>query len=95
MISGPEGLVLAAESRVTLTAQVTGQTPLHVNYDNATKLLSFSVPNTHLGAVTYGQGAIGFRTAASFLPEFEAGLIAPPAPAPGGRPKAPGSAPHP
>ena len=95
VISGPEGLVLAAESRVTLTAQVTGQTPLHVNYDNATKLLSFSVPNTHLGAVTYGQGAIGFRTAASFLPEFEAGLIAPPAPAPGGRPKAPGSAPAP
>lgn len=74
VIAGPEGLVLAAESRVTLTAQMPGQPPLHVNYDNATKLLAFSAPNTHLGAVTYGQGAIGFRTAASFLPEFEAAL---------------------
>ncbi len=74
VIAGPEGLVLAAESRVTLTAQAPGQPPLHVNYDNATKLLAFSAPNTHLGAVTYGLGAIGFRTAASFLPEFEAAL---------------------
>lgn len=89
VIAGPEGLVLAAESRVTLTAQILGQTPLHVNYDNATKLLSFSAPNTHLGAVTYGQGAIGFRTAASFLPEFEAGLIAPATPTPTGRRRAP------
>lgn len=89
VIAGPEGLVLAAESRVTLTAQAAGQPPLHVNYDNATKLLSFSAPNTHLGAVTYGQGAIGFRTAASFLPEFEAGLIAPAAPAPASRRRIP------
>ena len=74
VIAGPEGLVLAAESRVTLTAQTPGQPPLHVNYDNATKLLAFGAPNTHLGAVTYGQGAIGIRTAASFLPEFEAAL---------------------
>jgi hypothetical protein len=87
-IAGPEGLVLAAESRVTLTAQAAGQPPLHVNYDNATKLLSFSPPNTHLGAVTYGLGSIGFRTAASFLPEFEAGLIAPAAATGKGRPKA-------
>ena len=77
VIAGPEGLVLAAESRVTLTAQPPGQPPLHVNYDNATKLLAFSPPNTHLGVVTYGLGAIGTRTAASFLPEFEAGLVDP------------------
>lgn len=67
-IAGPEGLVLAAESRVMLTAQTPGQPPLHVNYDSATKLLAFSAPNTHLGAVTYGQSAIGIRTAASSFP---------------------------
>jgi hypothetical protein len=73
VIKGPEGLVLAADSRVTLTAQ-TPQGNIHVNYDNATKLLSFSEPNNYVSAVTYGQAAIGLRTANSFLPEFEANL---------------------
>lgn len=70
VIKGPEGIVLAADSRVTLTAQ-TPQGPIHVNYDNATKLLSFSRPHNYVGAVTYGQAAIGLRTASSYLPEFE------------------------
>jgi hypothetical protein len=73
VIKGPEGLVLAADSRVTLTAQ-TPQGSLHVNYDNASKLLFFNKPNNFVSAVTYGQAAIGLRTANSFLPEFEAGL---------------------
>jgi hypothetical protein len=73
MIKGPEGLVLAAESRLTLTAQQ-GTAQLHVNFDNVMKLMSFSEPNVAVGAVTYGQAAIGLRTASSFLPEFEAGL---------------------
>lgn len=70
VIKGPEGIVLAADSRVTLSTQMP-QGMLHVNYDNATKLLSFSQPNNYVGAVTYGQAAIGLRTANSFLPEFE------------------------
>src|SRR5207249_1518933 len=71
----PEGLVLAAESRVTLTATPpAGGNTLYVSFDNATKLLSFSEPNTAVGAVTYGQAAIGLRTAQSFIPEFEAAL---------------------
>ena len=73
VIKGPEGLVLAAESRVTLRAQRDGE-QLHVNFDNATKLLSFSEPNKDIGVVTYGQAAIGWRTAHSFAPEFEAQL---------------------
>lgn len=73
VIKGPEGIVLAAESRVTLTAQ-TPTGPLHVNFDNATKVLSFHAPNTAVGAVTYGQASIGIRTAHSFVPEFEASL---------------------
>lgn len=80
VIKGPEGLVLAAESRITLGAQLItpqGTQQIPVYFDNATKLLSFSTPNTTVGVVTYGQAVIGQqtpRTAASFLPEFEASL---------------------
>jgi len=80
VVKGPEGLVLAAESRITLGARAeTPQGPqqIPVYFDNATKLLSFSGPNTTVGVVTYGQAVIGQqspRTAASFLPEFEASL---------------------
>ena len=74
VIKGPEGIVLAAESRVTLSAQQADGTKIHVNFDNATKLLHFSEPHKTVGVVTYGLAAIGFRTAHSFLPEFEANL---------------------
>ena len=73
VIKGPEGLVLAAESRITLGAQTVtprGLQQIPVYFDNATKLLSFSKPNTTVGVVTYGQAVIGQqtpRTAASFL----------------------------
>ena len=79
VVKGPEGLVLAADSRVTLESRQQGQPAITVNFDNATKLLSFGEPNlnnTHryVGVVTYGQAAIGLRTANSFVPEFEEGL---------------------
>jgi len=82
---GPEGIVLAADSRVTLNAQ--GQNPqgqvfvLPATFDNATKLLRIKSENKkykYVGAITYGAGSIGTvqaaRTAHSFLPEFEATL---------------------
>jgi len=74
---GPEGIVLAADSRVTLTNQL--QVPnqpdllLSSTYDNATKLLRVE-GQKYVGAVTYGVGAIGQtepRTAHSYIPEFE------------------------
>jgi hypothetical protein len=76
---GPEGIVLAADSRATLNVQV--QTPqghmlLPAAFDNATKLLKVNGQD-HVGAVTYGAGAIGLqepRTPHSFVPEFEASL---------------------
>ncbi len=80
VIKCPEGLVLAAESRITLGAKLKtpqGIQQIPVYFDNATKLLSFSKPNTSVGVVTYGQAVIGQknpRTAASLLPEFESGL---------------------
>jgi hypothetical protein len=80
---GPEGIVLAADSRVTLTSQIQppaelGQSPpppilLPSTYDNATKLLRVNGQD-YAGAVTYGMGALGQReprTAHSFIPEFE------------------------
>lgn len=71
VIKGPEGVVLAADSRVTLQAQQKGGPLLPVNYDNATKLLTFSKPHSNVGVVTYGVAVIGQRTAHSYIPEFE------------------------
>ena len=73
VIKGPEGLVLAADSRVTLGTRFPNGAVFHVNFDNAAKLLSFNKPNIFVGAVTYGQAIVGTanRTVHSFLPEFE------------------------
>lgn len=79
VFKGPEGIVLAADSRVTLNAeQRKGDTKivLPAYYDNATKLLQVTGQN-YVGVVTYGLGAIGLsepRTAHSFIPEFEGDL---------------------
>jgi len=78
VVKGTEGIVLAADSRVTLVAKRDGR-EIPVNFDNASKLLTFGKPNTYVGAVTYGAAVIGqtpnnIRTAYSFIPEFEAGL---------------------
>jgi len=73
---GPEGIVLAADSRVTLTAELQqGEQKMLLPsmFDNATKLLQITC-QPFVGVVTYGLGAIGQvqqRTAHSFLPEFE------------------------
>lgn len=74
---GPEGIVLAADSRVTLIAQFAqpNQPMMQIpsTYDNATKLLRVRGQD-HVGAVTYGAGAIGQtepRTAHSYIPEFQ------------------------
>ena len=73
---GPEGIVLAADSRVTLNAQLPPNVILPSTFDNATKLLKVTGQD-FVGVVTYGLGAIGEReprTAHSFMPEFEAEL---------------------
>jgi hypothetical protein len=80
-----EGIVLAADSRVTLMGTLPiqnappggppqpNQVIVPATFDNATKLLNVK-SQSHVGAVTYGQAAIGQqtpRTVRSFLPEFE------------------------
>jgi hypothetical protein len=74
VIKGPEGIVLAADSRITLRAQsqVSAEV-IPVVFDNATKLLTFA-GQPHVAAVTYGLAAIGQRTAHSLLPEFDVSM---------------------
>lgn len=72
-INAPEGIVFAAESRLTLQVD-SPEGKIHVNYDNANKLMSFGGKHRWVGAVTYGLAAIGLRTPHSFLPEFESSL---------------------
>ena len=74
VIKGPDGIVLAAESRVTLQVTGPGGDKSYVNFDNAKKLLSFGDPHNSVGAVTFGAAAIQDRTAHSFIPEFETSL---------------------
>lgn len=74
VIKGTEGIVLSADSRVSLEAKKVNSPTLTINFDNATKLLSFSEPDSYVGAVTYGMAVIGQRTAHSFIPEFEVSL---------------------
>lgn len=79
---GSEGIVLAADSRVTIQhivpipGQAGQQLLIPATYDNATKLLKVHGQD-HVAAVTFNAGAIGLqqpRTAHSLLPEFEAQL---------------------
>lgn len=75
VIKGPEGIVLATDSRITLEAQRKGSPIPPVNFDNTTKLLSFSEPHNYVGVVTYGAAVIGLRTAHSLIPEFEQEIL--------------------
>ena len=72
IVKVPEGLVLAAESRVTVTVadKQTGQPRGQAYYDNTTKLFSFKPPHDFVGVVTYGQAFIGKRTAYGYFTEF-------------------------
>lgn len=82
IFKGAEGIVLAVDSRITITAvgqnEQGEQIALPATFDNASKLLRVSSPTqTHVGAVTFGLGVIGAdqpRTAHSYLPEFEQAL---------------------
>jgi len=72
IVKGPEGIVIASESRLTLGAQLQDGTQFPVSYDTATKILHFTgKKHRFVGAVTYGAATIGPRSPHSFLPELE------------------------
>lgn len=76
VIKAPEGLVLAAESRLTIGADPPHGRSIHVSFDNASKVFSFGWgDNVYIGAVTYGLAAIGGRSPASWMSEFEETLV--------------------
>jgi hypothetical protein len=78
VVKGPEGLVLAVDSRLTLTAIPSEGQPVVSYFDNATKLTRID-GQSHVGVVTYGLGAIGTgqpRSVLGYISEFEAGLAA-------------------
>ena len=77
VLKSPAGVVLGADSRVTLTAENrTSGERTAVYFDNVQKLLRFKPPHTNVGVVTYGMAAIGSetRSAHSYIPQFEAAL---------------------
>ena len=75
---GPEGIVMAADSRVTVMGKQPDGTKIPSTFDNATKLLQMRGQD-YAAVVTYGQGAFGTvqpRTAHSYVPELEQILAA-------------------
>lgn len=81
VIKGTEGIVLAAESRVSLNREERRGNTIIIerqDLDHATKLLTFTGENRNIGVVTYGTAILGDvnnpRTAKSFIPEFEDSL---------------------
>ena len=72
VVKGSEGVVLAADTRVTIEFRRIDDPADHhrVNFDNATKILKFQ-GHEYVGVVTYGNALIGQRTMHSFIPEIE------------------------
>ena len=71
VVKGPEGIVLASDTRVTLDRTLPDGQTVTVNFDNASKLLTLGSPHNHVAAVTFGRGTIGGRSAHSLMPEFQ------------------------
>ena len=71
-IKGPEGIVLASDSRATITVHPENQAAFEVHLDNASKLFQFSGDHRYVGAVSYGGALVGERLLHGWLPEFEA-----------------------
>jgi 20S proteasome alpha/beta subunit len=61
----PNGIVLAADSRLTVTS---GQEPTY--FDRAEKVWVLMPPNQHVAIGFYGKAAISLRNAASLIEEF-------------------------
>lgn len=74
IVRGPEGLVIAAESRSLVPFTLPNGSTIPINFDGTNKLLTFDYPHNFVAAVTYGLGGIADRPVYSFMPEIEATL---------------------
>lgn len=71
VVKGPEGVVLAADTRITVTRRAPGGQFREVNFDNASKILTFGKQHSHVAAVAYGPTMIGGRPVHTLMPEFQ------------------------
>lgn len=74
----PEGVVVAADSRVTLSYYLDPDAEekiiIQSNFDNATKLITLKEPHNYVAISTVGAGTICDRTIHSFAAEFQESL---------------------
>ena len=73
VVNGHDGIVMAADTRLTVRHRNPAGGETSVSFDNATKVLSFGDEHPWVGAVTYGLADIAGRTAHSLIPEFVVG----------------------
>ena len=67
-IKGPEGIVLAADTRVTLTS---GADSREAYFDNSSKLLTVGGSHNRVAAVAYGAGSVSGRMVSGLMSEFQ------------------------
>ena len=67
-IKGPEGIVLAADTRVTLTS---GSDSREAYFDNSSKLLTVGGLHNRVAALTYGAGSVSGRIVSGLISEFQ------------------------
>ena len=67
-IKGPEGIVLAADTRVTISP---GSDSREAYFDNSSKLLTIGGPHKRVAALTYGAGSVSGRMISGLMSEFQ------------------------
>ncbi len=73
-VISPDGIVLAADTRLTLKAKLINGCELRFPYDNATKIFSFSPPHNYIGVLFMGKDVIGDTPVRAYMPLFECSL---------------------
>ena len=66
-IKGPQGIVLASDTRATITLPSQQET----YFDNSTKILTMGNNHNRIAALAYGQSSIAGRLINSLIPEFQ------------------------
>ena len=73
-VLSPDGIVLAADTRLTLQAKLDNGCELRFPYDNATKIFSFRPPHNYIGVLFLGKDVIGDLPVRAYMALFERSL---------------------